>query len=113
MVPKKSLRKITIPKPLTIKAYKELIDSQTDTIDLIPLYPANSNDEYSLNLVYKTTDDSIVFPFNRSANMLFIKKSEVDLSMWFESKKPLIIWPLVKSEFITWIDKIQRVKEAF
>lgn len=103
MAPKKSLKKIVTPD---MEAYKELIDSQADTINPMPLHPTNGQDEYSLGPIYKTTNNSIAFLFDRSTYLLFIKKSEANLSMWLESKKPLITWSMVKSEFITWIDKV-------
>lgn len=37
---------------------------------------------------------------------------EMDLNMWFESKNPLVTWPLVKNVFIAWMDKVQKVQKA-
>lgn len=90
MALKKSSRKITTLKSLTIEASKELINSQANTIDLILFCSTNGQDEYSLGPIYKTTNDNIAFPFDRSADMFFIKKTKVSLSIWFESRKPLI-----------------------
>lgn len=95
-----------------MEAYKKLIYCPVDIINSIPLYLVNGQDEYSLGLMYKAIKDNVTFPFDRSADMLIIEKTEVDLSMWFKSKRPLITWPFVKNEFITWMDKVQRMKEA-
>lgn len=93
MTLKKSLKKVATPKPLTMEAYKEIIGGLANNVDFVPLCLTNGETQYSLGSVYNIMDDSVTFPFDRLTNMLFIKKMDVELSMWFEYKKPLITWP--------------------
>lgn len=64
-------------------------------------------------LLYKIIDRGVAFPYDKATNLLLIECSKVDLSMWFEFTKPLVIQPLINDEFIAWMDKIQKAKEDF
>lgn len=65
---------------------KEVIEELSNNVDFVPLCPINAQDEYTLGLGYNVTDDSVAFSFNRSANILFIEKTKVDLEIGFEPK---------------------------
>lgn len=84
---------------MSIKAYKKVIKELANNVDYIPLYPINAQDEYSLGPEYNIIDDNVAFPFDMSVDMFFVEKIEVNLGMWFELKKRLIIWHLVKNQF--------------
>lgn len=101
---KSSLKRISkkvVAKGPIMEAYKDHINKEKTTIDPIILNSVNSQGEYSIGPTYKITNNSLAYPFDRSGNSLFLEKPKVDLSMWFESKKPLVIWPLVKKEFLS------------
>lgn len=99
-------------KPLAVIAYKDLIKEEQSNFNTVTLHLINIQDEYILGPISKIIDKSFVFPQDISSDLLFMDHSFVDLTMWFESKKPLVTWPLIKKEFITQMDKLQKVKEA-
>lgn len=43
---------------------------------------------------------------------LLTKWTDIDLGIGFESRKPLTTWPIIKEDFIKWMDKLQKAKEA-
>lgn len=88
-------------KPLTMKGYNDHLEKEKASINLMVLNPINAQGEYSLGRIYKIIDYSLAYLFDRSEDSLLLEKPEVDLSIWFESKKPLVTWPLVKSEFLS------------
>lgn len=114
MASKRISKKTTTKGPnLTMEAYKDYIDKENTANDPVDLKPINSQDEYSLSPTYKIINNSLAYyPFDKSGDSFFLEKPEVDLSMWFESKKSLIIWSLVKNEFLSWMNKVQKVKAA-
>lgn len=87
-------------------AYKAHLDEKWVAIDHVVLNLINAQSEHLLGPTYKITNNSLAYPFDRSGDSLFLEKPNVDLSIWFESKKPLVTWPLVKSKFLSWMDKI-------
>lgn len=101
--PKRSSNKVVTkrPKPLSIEAYKKVVDELADKVDSVTPCLVNAQDKYNLGLVYHVTDDSMAYPFDKFVDMFFNQKTEVYLGIQFESKKPLVTWLLVKNEFIT------------
>lgn len=70
------------------------------------------NDKYALGLIDKVADNRIAYLFNNFTNTVLIKQANMDLSIWLKSRKPLTVWPIVKKEFIRWMDKFQKFKET-
>lgn len=92
-----------------MEAYKEVVEELANNIDLVTLRSINALDEYNLNCVYHVTGHNVAYLFDRFADKLFIEKIEVDLRIWFESKKP---WSLaLGKEQIHYLD-VLKVKEA-
>lgn len=87
--------------------YQEILLKEANARDLIYLRPnRGGNNEYTLGPYYKIPNRSLAFPYNGYADLLLIEHQEVDLSMWFDSTKPLVTWLSIKDKFIKWIDKV-------
>lgn len=98
MASKIVLKKVVVKGliPLIIEAYKDHLDKDKVTIDLVVLNPIKPKS--SIHLALLTKSETIVQLIHLIGLGIHCSKPEVDLSIWFESKEPLVTSPLVKNE---------------